>query len=373
MGYKPGMEQNKLKDFAVTIDGIKLTNSQIKDITIRWCIDNFRITGSMSILDPSGLVEELPIRGGNTVILSITDYDEIVSKQEFKVMGVTTSRGVTEPIVTLELIDPITYIALGMYNEMSWESETIIGIIDHSETLKQYLKGKSKDFGTPPEPHKNFVIPLHVSFNVIMHWLARNADYMLYQTREDYVIQPLKTLFTRSKKGSDYNYKANNQQYRRNVYDYNLNMGNDFNAITMQPTGKIASFDPNNKHSKHTDESFSSARKKLSETASFGLKEDSQTITGAKYFYKSDYHVKETTSQQWMKHAYKDLTLEILVPGQFGTNIGDIVNVDFSNWLLKMGPEKNINGNWLILEIIDIIKPTEFAQRITLGRSKYFS
>jgi hypothetical protein len=255
---------------------------------------------------------------------------------------------------------------------MSWKSADMIEIIDHVETLKPALSGKKKDFCPPPPKHKDFVMPLHVSFNVVMHWLARNADVMYYQTRKDFVIQPLDKLFKRGKKGKKYYLKTDNQQYRRNIYDYNLTLGKDFNAITMQPTGKVASFDPGNKHSKHTEESFSGARGKLGETPDFGLTADSQSSTGAKYFYKSDYHVDKTTSQQWMKHAYKDVTLEILVSGQFETNIGDIVEVEFTNWLKQAGPEKNINGNWFIIEIIDIITSTEFAQRITLGRSKYF-
>ena len=64
-------------------------------------------------------------------------------------------------------------------------------------------------------------------------------------------------------------------------------MGKLMNATTLQPTAKIASFDPGNKHSKHGSNDFSGARGKLGETPSFGLTNDKQEGTGSKYFYKS--------------------------------------------------------------------------------------
>ena len=372
MGIKKGNQSNILKNFSVTIDGTKLTNGQINELYIKWNVEDFKITGSMSFTDLTGLVEELPIRGGNTVVMAMTDFDDVVSKQKFKVTSVSTTRTVQHPSVTLTLLDPITLAAIQMYNEMSWHSATMLDIIDHPETLKPLLTGKKKDFCPPPPPHKNFVMPLHVSFNVVMHWLAKNADVMFYQNRDSFVIQPLKKLFKRGKKGDKFILKTTNQQYRRNIYEYNLNMGKELLSSALQPTGKVASFNPSNKHSKHTKESFSSARSKLGETASFGLTPDKQANTGAKYFYKSDYHVEKTSSHQWMKHAYQDVQLEILVPGQFGTNIGDIVKVEMDNWRLQSTPEKNMTGLWFITEIIDVITPPEFVQRIVLSRSKYF-
>lgn len=372
MGVQKGVQSNILKDFAVDIDGTRLTNGQIDELSIKWNVEDFKVVGSMSFVDLTGLVEELPIRGGNTVSATMTDFDGTVSKQAFKVMDVSTTRAAKHPLVTVTLIDPITVTAMQMYNEMSWKKADMVEIIDHAETLKPELKGKKKDFLSSAPKHENFVMPLHVSFNVVMHWLAKNADVMFYQNREDFVIQELKTVFKRSKKGDSFLLKTPNQQYRRNIYEYNLNMGKELQASVLQPTGKVSSFDPSNKHCKHTDESFASARKKIEESSSFGLTADDQPSTGAKYFYKSDYHVDKTTSQQWMKHAYRDIQLEILVPGQFATNIGDIVEVEMDNWRLQSTPEKNMTGFWFVSEIIDVIDPPEFVQRITLSRSKYF-
>jgi len=372
MAYKSGIQSNILKDFSVSIDGTKLTNAQINDMNVVWDVDSFKIIGMLSFTDLTGLVEELPIRGGNKVVMAMTDFDDVVSKQSFIVSNVSTTRAVTNPVVTLDLIDPITVSAMQMYNEMSWKKADMIEIIDHVETLKPALSGKKKDFCPPPPKHKNFVMPLHVSFNVVMHWLAKNADVAFFQNREAFVIQPLDKLFKRGKKGDKFRLKTPNQQYRRNIYEYNLKMGKLFGANVLQPTGKVASFDPANKHSKHTDNSFKKALGDLGQTPAFGLTADDQPGTGAKYFYKSDYHVKEHTAHQWKKNAFKDVQLELLVPGQFATNIGDIVEVEMDNWLLQSTPEKNMTGLWMVTEIVDIIKPPEFIQRLTLSRSKYF-
>ena len=48
---------------------------------------------------------------------------------------------------------------------------------------------KKTDFFSPTGPkHENFVMPLHVSFNTVSHWLAKNNNVMWYQTRTDFVI-----------------------------------------------------------------------------------------------------------------------------------------------------------------------------------------
>jgi hypothetical protein len=63
--------------------------------------------------------------------------------------------------------------------------------------------------------------------------------------------------------------------------------------------------------------------------------------------------------------------LEVLVPGKFDNNVGDIVDVDLINFFTKVEPEKNVSGSWLVDEIIDVIQPPDFLQRIVLVRGKF--
>jgi len=371
MAYTKGSQSNILKDFSVSIDGIKLTNGQINEIKIKWNVDGFKVSGILSFTDLTGLIEELPIRGRNDVILSMTDFDDVVSSQAFKVVEVRTSRETSSPFVELDLIDPISLKAMQTYNEMSFKSEDMVSIIDNKETIGEELVGKEKDF-CETSKHKNFVMPLHVSFNVVMHWLAKNADVLMFQTRKDFVIQTISELFSREQKGDIFLLKTPNQQYRRNIYQFKLIMGKEFSTSVLQPNGKVASFDPNNKHSKFTENNYEASIANIEENTNFGLVVDEKANTGAKYFYKSDYHIEETTANQWSKNSYKGVQLELLVPGQFGTNIGDIVKVEIDNWLLQSTPEKNMSGMWMVTEIIDVINPPDFIQRLTLSRSKYF-
>jgi len=369
MSYELGLQSNQLKDFSVTIDGTKLTNSQVVTIRMKWTIDNFKIIGEVMFKDLSNIVENLPIRGNNTVVMAMTDFDDVVSSQSFKVTDVSYSRLQSgEPLTILKLVDPITLTAMQMFNEMSWASEHMINIIDHVETLKPSLSGKKKDFCPPPPPHKNFCMPLHVPFNVVTHWLARNNNVMWYQTRKDFVIQPIKELFGRGKKGKKFRYKTPNNLYRRKIYEYNSNFGRLIEANAFQATGKVASFDPGNKHSKWTSNDFKGALGKLSSTGTTDL---DLPGTGNKHFYKTDYHIKENVDFMWGKNSYKGVSLEMLVPGQFETNVGDIVELDLVNYNKPTEPEANINGKWLISEIVDLITPPDFVQRITLVRAKF--
>jgi len=369
MGYVLGIEDNQLKDFSLTIDGVKLSNAQIISLKVKWSIENFKIVGTLLFRDISSLVENLPIRGDNKFVMALTDSEGNVSKQEFRVIKVSYTKSNENQLLTsLELLDPITIATTQMYNEMSWKKEDMVGIIDHDETMKPLLVGKKKNFGKPAEKHENFVMPLHVPFNVVSHWLAKNNNMMWFQTREEFVIQPLKKLFSKSNSKDKFMLKTPNTSYKRRVFEFSSNFGNLIEANTFQATGKVASFDPSNKHAKWTDNDF---KKALGELGSKGSKDLKLPGTGNKHFYKTDYHIKDNVKMMWGKNAFKSVTLEMIVPGQFSTNIGEIVELDFVNSVKITEPEANINGEWLIIECVDIITPTDFIQRLTLARAKF--
>lgn len=373
MGYVLGKESNQLKDFSVKVAGVKITNSQVNLFKMKWNIETFRVEGILSFLDITSIVENAPIRGGEEVEALMTDFDGNISKQILTIVAVSYSRSQAgDPITTLELLDPVTMKMLQMYKEMSWDKVDMVEMISHSETIGKILETKTKDFTKNLPKHTNFVMPLNVSFNVVAAWLAKNANVVWTQSRTSFIIKPWKELFSDKPTGDKFMYKTNNQSYRRNVFEFNVKHGKLLEATVLQPSGKVASFDIGNKHSKHTTETFAGAISKLGQGPKHGMTNDSQTATEDKYFYKSDYHVKETTEQQWSKNAYKDVQVEILVPGQFSTNIGDTVEIDMVNWKNQSLPESNINGLWLVTEIIDIVQVPDFAQRITLSRSKYF-
>ena len=369
MGYELGLQSNQLKDFSVSIDGTKLTNTQILSIKIKWNMNNFKIIGEVSFDDFSNLVENLPIRGDEEIVMAMTDFDDAVSKQKFKITDVQYTRVQSgKPVVKLLIMDVVTVKAMQMYNEMSWKKADMIEIIDHDETLKPSLTGKKKNFASGLPKHKNFVMPLHVPFNVVTHWLARNNNMMWYQTREDFVIQPLKKIFGESKKGDKFRYQTPNASYRRKIYEYKANFGKVVESNAFLPNGKVASFDVTKKDPKWEKADFKGALDKIS---SKGAKDAKLPGTGDKHFYRTDYNIKESTEFMWGKNVYKTLELEILVPGKFDTNIGDIVELDLVNYTKNTEPESNLNGEWMIMEITDFITPPDYVMRLVLVRAKF--
>jgi len=369
MGYELGLESNQLKDFSVKIGGILITNTQIRSMKMKWNINNFKVIGEIIFNDFTNLVENLPIRGNEDVEMAMTDFDEDVSKQKFKVTDVQYTRVQSgQPVVKLLIMDVLTIEAMQMFNEMSWKKADMIEIIDHDETLKPYMKDKKKDFVSGLSKHKNFVMPLHVPFNVVTHWLARNNNVMWYQTREKYVIQPLKKIFNKSKKGDKFRYKTPNAAYRRKIYEYKANFGKVLEGNAFLPNGKVASFDVTKKDPKWEKADFKDA---LSKISSKGLKDAKIPGTGDKHFYKCDYNIKEATEFMWGKNVYKSLELEVLVPGKFNTNIGDIVELDLVNYNKNTEPESNLNGEWMIMEITDIFTPPDYIMRLVLVRARF--
>lgn len=369
MSYELGLESNQLKNFSVSIDGLTLTNSQVVSIQMKWNIEGFKIIGALVFQDLANMVENMPIRGNNEIIMAMTDFEDIVSKQTFRVthVGYTKTQS-GQPAVKLTFVDSITMGAMQLYNPASWESATMVDILEHDDTLGPLLVDKEKDFGSSLPKHKNFVMPLHVSFNVTMHWLAKKSNVLLFQTREGFVIQTIKTLFSREAVGDKFRYKTPNQLYRRKVYQFSTEFGKMVEANAFQATAKVASFDSSSKAPKYTEENFKDATEKLGST---GTVDSDLPATGERIFYKSDTNITEAAEFMWGKNAYKDSVLIVLVPGQFGTNIGDVVEVDFVNTTKPDEEEANINGLWLVTEIVDNILPPDFVQRVTLSRAKF--
>lgn len=369
MAYVKGGQSNTLKDFSVDIDGVKLTQSQVLNIKVKWSIRDLKIIGQLTFVDETDMVEETPIRGGNVVTLSMTDFDDEVSKQTMTVVGVEYTRGQNQAyIVNLDLLDPTSVAALGMYKEMSWAKVGMDEIINHDETLKPLMADKKTDFGSPKNKHEFFVMPMDRSFYKVCDWLKHNNNMLFFQNRESYFLKFYKDLFGGSKKGDKYIYKPNNERYRRTIYELHSKFGNLVEANTLQPKGKVYSLDIFKKEPQETKEDYQGIINKIK---SKGKTAHEFGDTGDKHYYSTEFHVEEITEFMYAKNSYKDVRMEILVPGQFATNVGDIIEVDLVNFFTGKEPEKNLNGEWLVEEIVDVIQPPDFVQRITLVRAKF--
>jgi len=367
--YTKGKDTNKLKNFNITIDGTKLTNAQIQQFSLKWNIHYFKIVGEIVFTDSTDLVEELPIRGGNKINISLTDFDDESMNQNMIVCGVKYQRTQNnEYITTLQMIDPVTEKAMSLFPEMSWSETDMKTVIDHDETLKPFLKNKEKQFTAPDNKHENFVIPLNVSFNKVCHWLAENNNMMFFQNREKYFIEKLSKLFGESPKGDKFVYKAKNESYRRNIYDLNTKYADMLSAYALEPNTTTFSYDIENKHPQTKEEDYKGIIDKIGST---GNTPHDFSTNGSKYLYMNNAVMNDRTEYIFSKNALNNIHLEILVPGKFKNNIGDIVELDLANFFTGTEPEKNLSGNWLITEIVDILIVPEFIQRITLSRSKF--
>jgi len=369
MGYIFGVQSNQYKSLNITIDGVEIDSSQILSLTIDWNMDSFKIIGGLMISDKTSLVESIPIRGNNIVNINITDFDNINFNQEFIVIDISYTRDVTDGhIAILSLIDPITISATQMFNGMSWKKASIIDIIDHSETLKPLLKKKKKDFFSPKEKSENFVIPLNVSFNVILHWLSEQNNVFIFQNRKNFIIQPLKELFSRNKKGDKFYYKTPNAAYRNRVYEYHVSYGSLIERNLVRPNADISSFSAENKGKENIS---IDANKAGLEIKSKGKTIEKLPGTGNKQFYRADNHSKSASDNLWQKSAYKSISLQILCAGKFDNNIGDIIEIDLKKDKDETKPEQNLNGEWLIQNIKDIFTNNEFVQKMVLVRNKF--
>ncbi len=368
MSCQPGLESNQLKSFSLTIDGKVITYSQVISIKMKWSMETSKVVGQLIFRDFTGLIESIPIRGNNEIVMSMTDFEDEKHDYKFKVSNVTSSKMESGHLaVSLSFIDSMTVSAMNMYKSMSWSEASVTDVVNHDETLKPLMKDKEIDFASDSPKISNFVMPMHVSFNVTMNWLAKKTNVMIFQTRKKMVMQPVKELFKREQT-SKFVYKASNQNYRRKIYEYESRFGDMLKASTSMAKGKVSSLDPNKKKSDDVEQSPSATEE---DTGKTGKTTKEYETDGERHYYKSTTLSDTAGKQMWEKNAYKSLQLDILVPGAFATNIGDIVEIDFVNIQEQSEPEKNLSGLWIVNEVVDNIIPPDYIQRLTLVRAKY--
>lgn len=370
MSHTLGVPTSSLNSFNVTIGGNKITLAQVMELTILWDIRGLAVKGTIAINDYTSFTEQKAIRGGEVVVMDMEDNDGNPCKEELIVINVSHTRNVGgDYIVLLDLLDPLSVGAIQLYPEKSWESENMVNIIDDSDTLGPLLDTKSKNFGAPPINHENFVVPLNMSFNVVIGWLMKYNNMMFFQNRDEYIMKTPADVVSDSDLGATFLYKPNNMHNSYAVSEYTAKYGNMVQSDLLQPMTKTASFDILDKQAKFTEEDYESQIDKIggfgSEAHNFGVGEN------PRHAYKSDYHVIEQVDNQYQRNGFFEEEMIIMVQGRFEHQIGQEVEIDFVSKYDETSPDKNISGSWIISEITDIVIPPDFVQRITLSRTKF--
>jgi len=368
MGYNIGVQSNHFKEFSLTIDGIKIVEEQIISLMINWDINHFKITGSLSWKDGSCMVEETPIRGGNTVVINMTDFDGASYSGNFKVLNTNYERSTDFYISTISFIDTESFNILKLYPTKSWLQATMVQIIDDAKTAKPFLTSKGKEFNDPGLMHENFVVPQNKNFYWTIEWLKQRNNRLMFQNREKYIIDDFNTLINKGVKGKPYYFKANNASYKRNVYEYSVKNSDFIKNIATMPNVEFPYFNVDYKHKQQTKGSYADASGAIGGQGTL----NDFSSNGDKFSFISNTNFEETKDFYFQKNALSNLVVEILVPGQCKTNLGDVVCLEFDNLFEGKGPEKNIKGKFLIVGLTDIFQNPEYLQKLTLARPKWF-
>jgi len=368
MGAPKGIASNQLKAFKVSIDGTDIILSQVQSFKLKWGISDIRVTGELVFHDTTSMVEEVPLRGGNTVTISITDFDDVIMTHTMAVVKVNYTRGQNSSyIVKLDLVDKVTLATLSKSPSKSWGSVKMGDVLNDSAVLKSEMSDKKTDFDSSDGESKNFIIPKDRSFYKVVTYLKENYGQLYFQTRDSYKVKSFNSLFSQAPKGDKFVYKPNNESYRRAIYEMNSDFGDVVKSLVFQPKKNTKSYDTNTKEetsettdNKSTSDDIGSTGTVAPDYGDRDTREDSKTSNS-----------KTRNDYQQQKNAYNEIKLEVLVPGKFDNNVGDIVDVDLINFFTKVEPEKNVSGSWLVDEIIDVIQPPDFLQRIVLVRGKF--
>jgi hypothetical protein len=367
--YQVGLKSNQLKSLNVTIDGIALTQSQILGIKIKYSITGFKITGELTFQDFSNLVENLPIRANNTVVFNAEDTDGNKNTETLKVIEVKYSKSDNgTPVLLLSLMDNESLSAIKSYFIKSYKEVTCDKII--KENLEKVLVSKKIDFTETQYKYSNFVVPSHVNFNILMHHLAKTNNMFLYQDREHYHLKDFSDLLGQKSEDKPFMYKTPNSNYRRRIYQYSVHNANMYNKLVYQPVTEFKSFSTNEKIPVTTKVEPKVILDKINAKSTAGTVANELPESDTKQYYRTSTAIDTLAENSLAKNIYQDISIEILVPGDFTNNVGKIVTLDLVNNTEHTEPDANLSGEWLIQEIVDIMTP-DFIQRITLVRSKY--
>ena len=330
-GIVKGNESNHIKAFNCDIDGVKIILSQVHSLKLKWSISDIKVTGELIFHDETSMVEEVPIRGGSTFTMSITDYDDVVMTHVMEVTKVDYTRAQNNKYINkLMLLDKVTIAALGKNPELSWAMTTQNEVIE--AVIGGDLVGKGKDFEASPTIEEFFCIPKDRSFYKVLTYFRENNAQLFFQTRDNYKIKTFASLLGQGATGDKFVHTPNNKAYRRSVYEMNTKFGDKVKSLVYAPNINTKNYDkvtketlPEMTDSATIPDQLSSPGATKSDHGYKDFREDSKTKNS---MVRNEYHYK--------KNSYDDIKLEVLVPGKFENNVGDVVPLDLVNFLWRL-------------------------------------
>lgn len=358
---------NKLKEYSVTVAGLKLAKEVIISLEMAYSNKTPRVIGELVFKDMYDMNLQVDWKGASVSVMYMDLYDKILNK-EFRVLDVRESLTENnEKSITLELQDLFSFTLEKSYLPKSFTKDIIAAFDEYLVELgiKPY---PNHTFDFSSSSHNNsFTTPYNMTN---LHWFENELiryGYVLYQTKDKICLKTYDDLipskFPPNDPGKPYKDGTDNQLYKNKIYEL---IPKHVQLKKTPPITRIYAYDIKSKKIQFNEHNTISDLILNDDTANI------QETVGKIDVYQTHLNFDENKLRMREKFM-SQYEIEIIVNGYFKNDLNQIYDLDLRGFKGSIESTNKGNmilgGKWVSSKVVDKIIGDSLIQKITLNRA----
>ena len=348
--------------------------SYIDSCEIRTDIKNIGASISFQFKDETDIMDELPLKEGDVIDMTVADYANNEVTMKFKVIDVSTIQKAMDisqkNTVQVRAVSENSYKMLHNKIYKGFSDKPIKGILD------EIFKGFE---GITVDSPDNKIASIVASGQTIFSFVKRlaklsakgdNHGYLFYEDLEGIRFEPLEEIINaRNKDLNVYVFGEVNERYRYNILDWEFVQREDVvnTSIRQINNTKVVGFDVEKKAIVENDIKYSDESIKKMGSGSTQRKEKTET-KDMQVIY-APHHDEQTFKQQFKSDilfASFIKKIHVLCNGDFNVNVGDIIYLNHPKKLDNMDFNTQLTGKWIVEEVVYQFHGEDFKMKMLL-------
>lgn len=359
-------QRYSLKTLNVLIDGQKISENYVRDITLNFSILNVFVSGTITLEISGDPLEKQKFQGISKIQISATDSQENEFDNTFIAYN-SFSKTISDSSTNIifQIIDEFSYKCSNTFVGKGFNGVTITDILSVSEMCGQFydeMNYKEKDFDSFSDNIEFYTSPVNKSLLQVQNQLKEYFNCLIYQTKTKFKIKDWATIFSDDIKDDImFKYPCDNTSYIYGVEECRIKQADQMNNNLFGVKTKMYSYNPLDRKKEFFEYDNS---KSLGDIGANPI--DNETV-GVNFKY-----VPFINPQQQLKARYAEKLLlnnqyELISKGNFNVDIGQVVTLDHIG---NEGSSETLSGQYLVTEIQEKIVQMHYSQRILLNRAQ---
>lgn len=366
-----------LRDNVILIGDEVLKLDMFDSFEIYWDLHELYVHGTFIFRDEGNIFETNKISTNSTIHIYGKDLIDKEMNMDFIIMDISEIRSKSPTYKThvVKFIDPVMFNIMKLFKSKGFpEKKKIKDIfleyyksLDNKKWVERFTQKEvkwliKKDLTL----EHSYIVPADRPLVTILVRILSDNDILFFPRRDDFIAIEHKMLLSQKVREGTFEFMPTNSKYTYRIGDITNNSAKGTASNMILPNAKEFTYDYNAKRANISKLSYD----KIQEDGKLGTNDPGlvKEQEGDKILYNS--HGNSSYQEMYRRYTNKMFEIDIVVPGTFNNQIGDLVEVNIpTNAFGDTDIDKNISGEYLITKVTDKFIQSSFVQLLTLSRS----